>query len=96
MLRLHLVSTFNMKNRRRQVDKQDSVTECELSTENRTTFRLGHHHGEKPDGSVDITKPAAVEPEGDGGLGNLSRLLTDPGTEGGHRRTCMSHISTDF
>lgn len=36
------------------------------------TFRLGHHHGEEPDGSVDVTEPAAVELEENGGLGHHS------------------------
>lgn len=55
------------------------------------TFRLGHHHGEEPDGSVDVTEPAAVKPEEDGGLGDHSGPVADPGTERGDRRTCRSH-----
>ena len=36
------------------------------------TFGLSHHHREKPDGSIDVAEPAAVELEDDGGLGNQS------------------------
>lgn len=53
------------------------------------TFRLAHHHSEEPDGSVHIAEPAAVKPEGDGGLGDHGPV-TDPGTEMGDRRTCGS------
>lgn len=58
------------------------------------TFRLRHHHGEELDGAVDVAEPAAVKPEQDGGLGDHSRPVADPGTEGGHRRTWRSHVRT--
>lgn len=54
----------------------------------RPTFRLGHNHGEETDSTVDITEPAAVKLEHDGGFGDQSRLFTDPGTDGGSRWTC--------
>lgn len=54
------------------------------------TFRLSHHYSEVLNSSINVTEPAAVKLEGDGGLGDHSRLLTDPGTGGGHRRTFKS------
>lgn len=56
------------------------------------TFRLRHHHSEELNRSVDVTEPAAVKLEEDGGLGDHSGPVTDPGTEGGDRRTWRSHV----
>lgn len=59
----------------------------------RPTFRLGHNHGEETDSSVDVTEPAAVKLEHDGGLGDHSRLFTDPGSGGGSRWTCKDNMN---
>lgn len=56
-------------------------------------MRLCHHHSEELDGSVDVTEPAAVKCEEDGRLGDHGGPVTDPGTEGGHRRTWRSRVS---
>lgn len=56
------------------------------------TFRLRHHHSEEPDGSIDVTEPAAVKLEEDGGLGDHSGPVTNPGSEGGHWRTWRNHV----
>lgn len=55
------------------------------------TLRLGHHHGEEPDGSVDIAEPAAVKAEEDGGLGDHGGPVADPGAGRGHWRTYGTH-----
>ncbi len=56
------------------------------------TFRLCHHHSEELNCSVDVTEPAAVKLEGDGGLGDHSGPVTDPGSERGGWRTWRSHV----
>lgn len=57
----------------------------------KVTFRLRHHDGEVLDGSVDVTEPAAVELEENGGFGDDGGFITD---SGGQRRNRGSWMET--